>query len=399
MKIKTYASTVSGVVKAITSKSYAHRAMICNYYATGKTSIDGVLPSADVRATEACLCAIKNGGVLDAGESGSTLRFLIPVVSAIGGDYTFKLHGKLKDRPNEELFSVLKSHGVKACQTGDLIKISGKLTSGEFLIRGDISSQYITGLMLALPLIKGDSVIVPTTPLVSTPYIDITIDVLKDYGVNVVKKDGKFFIKGEQTFKGNSQVEGDWSNAGFFLVAGAIAGEVTVTGLNKNSKQGDKVIVEVIKSAGATIALTDNAVTVKSARLNPFTFDAEDCPDIVPICAVLGACANGVSTIKNISRLKIKESDRVLSTITLLKALGVDATSDGVDMQIFGNGGNFSGGTVSSFNDHRIAMAGAIAGLKCKNPLIIDGAEAVNKSYPTFFEDYLSCGGKEDDNF
>lgn len=395
MIAKIYNAKANGKVKAITSKSYAHRLMICEYLAYGEVKSSAIL-SDDILATTKCLSAIKSGAILDAGESGSTLRFLIPVVSALGGEYTFLTHGKLASRPNDELFSALEKHGVNAYRDGDKIKVSGKLTAGEYRLRGDISSQYITGLLLSLPLLDGDSVIVPTTPLVSTPYIEITLEVLKDFGVKIDFKDGKFYIKGNQKFDGKSKIEGDWSNAGFFLTAGAISGEVTVSGLNLNSKQGDKIIVDLIQRAGAKVTVLGDTVTVKKSALNAITFSAEDCPDVVPIASVLCACADGVSVIKDISRLKIKESDRVFSVIELLKTLGVTAKEKENSLLIYGNGGDFSGGTVSSFNDHRIVMASAIAGFLCKEPLIITDAQAVNKSYPTFFEDYILCGGKAD---
>ena len=395
MIAKIYNSKVSGKVKAITSKSYAHRLMICEYLAYGKV-LSSALNSDDILATKRCLDAIKKGEILDAAESGSTLRFLIPVVSALGGEYTFATHGKLASRPNDELFSVLSSHGVSAYLDGTKIKVLGKLTAGEYRLRGDISSQYITGLLLSLPLLDGDSVIIPTTPLVSTPYIDITIEVLKDFGIDIKVEDGKFYVKGNQVFNGKSKIEGDWSNAGFFLTAGAIAGKVTVSNLNLNSKQGDKIIVDLIKKAGALVTVSKDEVTVQSTNLKPITFSAEDCPDVVPIASVLCAFAGGVSVINDIARLKIKESDRVFSVISMLKTLGVKAEEKDNALFIYGNGGKFSGGTVSSFNDHRIVMASAIAGLLCAEPLVITGAEAVNKSYPTFFDDYSLCGGKVD---
>ena len=372
--------------------------MICHYLATGLVDTFGVTQSADVLATKRCLFALKNGGALDAGESGSTLRFFIPLVLAIGGNYTFVGHGKLMQRPNDELFSVLSKHGASFSKVGDTLNLSGKLTAGEYSIRGDISSQYITGLMLALPLLNGDSVISLTTKIASRPYIDITLEVLKNFGIQITESGNKFIIKGNQKFTpAKADIEGDWSNAAFFLVGGAIGGDITVSGLNLSSLQGDKEICDILKSAGASVEVFADKVRVKKSDLKAFTFNADNCPDLVPIASILAGEANGQSVIKNISRLKIKESDRVESTVKMLLAFGVSAYEKDDNLYINGVNGQFSGGTVSSFNDHRIAMATAIGGIIAKNTVIIDGAEAVDKSYPDFYKDYEKIGGKVND--
>lgn len=395
---KIFPSKLNGEVLAITSKSFAHRAMICHYLATGKVDSLGATESADVLATKRCLFALKNGGILDAGESGSTLRFFIPLVSAIGGKFTFVGHGKLMQRPNDELFSVLSSHGISFEKSGDTLTVTGKLTAGEFSIRGDISSQYITGLMFALPLLNGDSVINLTTSIASRPYVDITLEVLKNFGIEIVEIENKFIIKGNQKFRSiNAVVEGDWSNSAFFLVGGAISGCVTVGGLNLSSLQGDKVIVDVLKSAGAKVELNGDKVTVFKSSLSAFSFNADDCPDLVPIASILAGASKGQSVIKNVKRLKIKESNRIESTINMLSAFGVTAFEQDDNLYVNGTNGQFSGGTVSSFNDHRIAMSTAIGALIASNTVVIDGANAVDKSYPDFYKDYSLLGGKVDD--
>jgi 3-phosphoshikimate 1-carboxyvinyltransferase len=252
--------------------------------------------------------------------------------------------------------------------------------------------------MMALPLLDGDSVISLTTEIASKPYIDITLQVLKNFGITITESGNKFIIKGGQKFIPNkADVEGDWSNASFFLVGGAIGGDVTVSGLNLSSLQGDKVIVDILKSANANVEIFADKVRVKKSDLTAFTFNADNCPDLVPIASILAGASKGQSVITNISRLKIKESDRVESTIKMLSAFGVSAFERDDNLYINGTNGQFLGGTVSSFNDHRIAMSAAIGGLIAKNTVIIDGAEAVNKSYPDFYNNYVILGGKVND--
>ncbi len=386
-------SRLTGEISAIPSKSYAHRIAICNFLAGNKPD-SGCLnfSSKDIAVTEKCLTDIMNGKrVLDCGESGSTLRFLLPLCGALGGDYEFIGHGKLMDRPTDELFFVMNEHGVKT-EKKDTIKISGKLQSGKYKIRGDISSQYVSGLLLALPTLKGDSEIELITPLSSAPYVHITLEVLKNFGIEIEEIESGYKIKGEKKYLGKCSPEGDWSNSAFFLVAGAVNGDITVTGLNTESVQGDRVIVDVLKSAGADITVKENYVRVRKSELKSFTFDANDCPDLVPITAVLGALSNGKTVIKNIERLKIKESDRIVSTLNMLSAFNIKAESDGKSLTVYG--GKIKAGKVDSYNDHRIVMASAILCSVAEGESTIFGAEAVNKSYPTFFTDLKKLGGK-----
>ena len=394
MNVRLSNARVEGEIKAIPSKSYAHRISICNFLAGQNPSADcGEFSSKDIAATEGCLNALINGkNTLDCGESGSTLRFLIPLVASIGGEYELVGQGRLMDRPNEELFSVLQKHGVSAVKT-DKIRISGKLSWGEYQIRGDISSQYITGLLMALPLLEEDSKIVLSTPLYSAPYVDITLEVLQKYGVKIDKTPYGFYVYGGQKFSGKIIPEGDWSNAAFFLVAACAVGKsITVSGLNKNSVQGDRRIVDVLKAAGADISWQGDKLVVNKSSLNGFCFDANDCPDLVPIAAVLAAYANGKTVIKNIQRLKIKESDRVQTTIDMLGAFNIKAESDGQDLTVYG--GKVLGGKTNSYNDHRIAMSAAVLALGADGESEIIDAGAVAKSYPNFFEHYNRLGGK-----
>jgi 3-phosphoshikimate 1-carboxyvinyltransferase len=388
-------SKLSGIVNAIPSKSFAHRALICNFLGGNKGKIQGLYPSVDINATKNCIDAMTSDEkvkILDCEESGSTLRFLLSVAGAVGGEFVFLGKGKLMERPIEELSSVLSNHGVSIEKT-DKIFLKGKLTSGKYAIRGDISSQYITGLLMALPILDGDSEIVLTTPLASTPYVDITLSVLNEYGVKIEKTENGFFIKGNQKYLSiDYTVEGDWSNAGYFLVASAINGDVKVGGLNEKSVQGDKEILSVIEKAGLKVEYDGDYYFVKKGEIKPFKFSAKECPDIVPATAVLGAFANGISEITDIARLKIKESDRVKSIITMLNSFGIFAEEK--DDALYIHGGTIKSGKVDSFNDHRIVMASAILSAYARETSEINSAEAVNKSYPTFFEDFEKLNGE-----
>ncbi len=392
MTVNVRNSFVNGEIDAIPSKSYVHRILICRYLSGEKIEL-GDFKSEDMVATLNCLNALSNGeSVLDCGESGSTLRFMLPLAGVIGGEYEFVGRGKLMKRPNDALFSAFFDNGVQASQT-ESIKIKGKLSAGEYRIRGDISSQYISGLLMALPTLDGDSKIILTTELVSAPYIEITLEVLKNFGIKIVKTDYGYFVKGKQKYQNNGlEPEGDWSNVAFFLALGAINGNVTLRGLREDSVQADRYIRTVLRLAGADIVWSGGKLTVKKSKLKAFTFDAEQCPDIVPISAVIASYADGTSVIKNVERLKIKESDRIESTIATLKAFGIFAEYIGKDLVV--HGGKPRGGTVDSFNDHRIVMASAVMASGAVGDSFITGAEAVNKSYPTFFEDFARLGGK-----
>ena len=390
-------SCAKGVINAIPSKTYAHRVLICDFLAGNeiRSEFNG-FTSKDILATANCLNDIRKGiTTLNVGESGSTLRFFLPLLSALGGNFTLNGQGRLMQRPNEELINALELHGMKI-SSGDSITLTGKLTSGKFYIKGDISSQYVTGLLMALPLLDGNSEIILTTPLSSKAYVDITLQVLESYGIKIDKTENGYMVYGNQTFKGDYVVEGDWSNMAFFLSLGAISDSITVKGLNLDSLQGDKKILQVIKDLGARVEVGQGGIVVSKGELNGFTVDADDCPDLVPIMAVLGAFAQGKTTINQVQRLKIKESDRILSTLEMLKAFGINAESDGQKIEIYG--GKPTGGVVSSYNDHRIVMASAVMGLVASGKTTILDSGAVAKSYPTFFNDYLAVGGKVSEN-
>lgn len=393
---------LGGTIKAISSKSQAHRYLICAALADGESIIHCSERSADIDATVRCLCALgakieyidnhftvqpicsPQFAVLDCGESGSTLRFLIPVVAALGCGADFRLHGRLAERPLSPLQELLEERGIVFTRPQkDILHVEGKLQAGQFPIAGNVSSQFISGLLFAMPLMGGRSEIMLTSPLESAPYVDLTLAALRCFGVE---------IHGLSNFASSSYrasdvtVEGDWSNAAFWLCAGAISHPVTLTGIDLHSAQGDRKIVEVLERFGAGVEKHAFSVSVFPLPMRGIDLDASDIPDLVPPIALLAACAEGTTRIYGAKRLKIKESDRLQSVSAALNALGgkVTVTEDGLIIE----GTGLTGGTVDSKNDHRIAMLAAIASSVCKNPVTIHGANAVAKSYPRFWEDF-----------
>ena len=389
-------SILKGEIEIPPSKSAAHRALICSYLAGGG-KVEGIIDSADMKATQGALRALDKGNeIIDCIESGSTLRFIIPIAAALGKSVSFTGSGRLPERPIGEYISLLESHGVNCKSNGFLpLEISGKLKAGCFEIRGDISSQYITGLLLALPLLGEKSEIILTTPLQSKPYVDMTIKVLNDFGIMIEETENGYIIPENQQFKARDYcVEGDWSQAAFFLAAGAIGGSVEVLNLDMNSPQGDKKIVEILKSFGVEIEIRESSVRAEKSELHGAEIDASDIPDMVPALSVVAANAKGKTVIRNIQRLRIKESDRVMSIISNLNRAGVKASA--TESEIIIEGSEIKGAELEGFNDHRIVMAFSILALNAKGKTLISDAQSINKSYPAFFEDYNSLGGKAD---
>lgn len=395
--VKIENSILNGTVTAPPSKSAAHRALICSFLA-GDGSVSPIINSKDMQATTGVIDALKRGdSTLNCIESGSTLRFMIPVAASLGKSVTFTGEGRLPERPVGEYLEILPKHNVKVESNGFLpLSISGKLTNGTYETAGDVSSQYITGLLLALANVDGDSAVILTTKLQSKPYVDMTVKVMADYGVDVKETEFGYLIHGNQQFKKlDYTVEGDWSQAAFFLVAGAIGGDIAVNGLDMNSTQGDKEIVNVIRNFGGNITVDDNEIRCFGGELKGTEIDASDIPDLVPIIAVLAAFAKGKTVIKGAERLRYKESDRIESVVQNLKLLGaqVQETTDGM---IINGGKKLNSAKLKGFNDHRIVMAFSVAGLYIDGAVEIDDAESINKSYPSFFEDYNRLGGKAD---
>lgn len=409
--------TPSGRVSAPPSKSDVHRAIICAALSGGKCTISPVALSNDIKATIGCIEAlgavtsIKDGvltvdgtelfkhktALLDCGESGSTLRFFIPVAALGGVDAKFVGKGRLPQRPIGIFTDILPQKGVYCNTEGGLpLSISGKLQSGKFEVPGNVSSQFITGLLFALPLLKDDSDIVLTSPVESAGYINMTIRTMSKFGVEVQKTDFGWHINGGQRYiPHNYTTDGDWSQAAFFMVSGAINGEVTVENVNQSSAQGDKQIVKLLEQFGAKVIQTDVSVTVKSQHLHSITIDASQIPDLVPVLAVCASFAEGITRITNAQRLRIKESDRLKTTAELINSLGgnVKELEDGLEITGISK---LSGGSADGFNDHRIVMSAATCAAGLDGEILCTDALSINKSYPEFFNDYNSIGGKAD---
>lgn len=406
---------VRGSIRVPSSKSIGHRAVICAGLAHGKSLISSVSPSKDINATINGLkqmgvscqytgkdLSVENRGtgtdnpLIDCKESGSTLRFLIPIAIILSGGAVFTGCGRLGERPLEVYRNLFTSMGIswEQAPSGFPLTVKGSLKSGEYEIDGSISSQFITGLMFALPLLDGTSVIRIKNTLESRPYIDLTMDTLKKFGINIINNSYReFIIPGRQHYSPrNYSVECDYSQAAFFLAAGSLSGSVDVCGLNKTSLQGDSVIVDILSHMGAELAWKDTTLHASRSPLTGTTIDASQCPDLVPILAVIGSLSQGTTSIINAGRLRLKESDRLSAMTKELKKLGahIEELTDGL---IIHGKPQLSGGVVSSWNDHRVAMSLGIAALSCSCPVTITDAQCVDKSYPLFWEDLKRIGG------
>lgn len=403
---------LAGSIDAIASKSDAHRLLILAALSKGETSLTMERRSEDIDATISCLIALgaeitilpegvlvrgieqaADYPLLDCKESGSTFRFLLPVACALSERVRFTGRGRLPERPIGELMREMQSHGVSFSAERLPFETRGLLTGGAFSLPGNVSSQYLTGLLLALPQLNEDSTILLTTRLESAAYVDITLDALARFGVRVGTQGEQYTVFGGRVISspGELDVDGDWSNAAFFLAAGALGNPVTVKGLRLDSPQGDRAILDALRRFGAGVEATVDSVTVSPAQLVGCTIDVGETPDLLPVLAVLGACAAGKTHLVNAARLRLKESDRLASVSAMIRDLGglVEEHADALVI----TGTKLSGGTVDSCRDHRIAMSAAIASIRCKREVAILGAEAVNKSYPAFYQDFHQLGG------
>lgn len=387
--------TLRGTLEAPPSKSHAHRLMTAVALA-GKKNSESLCTSEDTRATFRCLNELHDGGILDCGESGTTLRFLLPVASALGINAEFIGHGRLPERPMSALNNALRENGAVISADNLPIKVSGQLHPGVFRVPGNISSQFISGLLFALPLLDGDSEIVIEGKRESVGYIDMTLDTLRSFSINIEETQSGYKIKGPQKYiePDSPRVQGDWSNAAFFLCAGALGGETDITGLSPDSRQSDRAIVNILKDFGADVNCGD-MISVRRNGLRGIKIDISQCPDLFPTIAATACAALGDTIFTNAARLRIKESDRIEAVEKMINSLGGFAESTEDSLTVHGTG-TLPGGEVDSFNDHRIVMAAAVAACICENPVIIHDAQAVNKSYPNFFEDYRKLGGKAD---
>jgi 3-phosphoshikimate 1-carboxyvinyltransferase len=406
MKATIYPTPLSGDIPAIASKSQAHRLLICAALADKPTAIACPTLSADITATADCLRALGAGityadgvfsvtpireapktATIDCGESGSTLRFLLPVVCALGVKTTIVLHGRLPERPLSPLWEELARHGaVLSRPTPDTIAVSGVLTGGDYTLAANVSSQFISGLLFALPRLGTESRIHLTGTLESGAYLDMTVGALARFGVKAPLQNMVYTLPAGQRYvsPGTVSVEGDWSNGAFWVVADRIlGGTLNITGLDPHSPQGDRAVEPISLRIAAGSAVVD----------------CREIPDLVPVLSVLAAVSPGQTRFINAQRLRIKESDRLKTTSSLLENLGatVEELPDGL---VVTGKAHLHGGTVDSANDHRIAMSAAIAALACDEPVVVLDAQAVNKSYPAFWTDYQRLGGRvvlEDD--
>ena len=398
MDVSINPAPLSGSIAAIPSKSAAHRALICAALSDRETELFCPSLSRDIEATASCLASLgadiryENGtfyvkpiekvnenAALNCGESGSTLRFLLPVVCALGFGARLKMEGRLAERPLSPLWEELIAHGAELSKPeNDIIAVSGKLSPGTYKIRADVSSQFISGLLFALPILGGESRIELEGNIESAGYIRMTSDMQKNFGLHIPFDGRCFDIPAESAYKapGKLSVEGDWSNAAFWLVAGEISDGIEVAGLDENSAQGDRAVRDIIKLI----------------RQGNATVDCKDVPDLVPVLSVLAALTPGETSFVNASRLRIKESDRLTAVCKMLHALGGDCTELEDGLVIHGRD-KLTGGCVDGMNDHRIVMSAAVAAAACEKPVTILGAQAAEKSYPAFFEDYKKLGG------
>ena len=409
MNVTVNPSVPMGEIRAISSKSAAHRMLICAAFASSDSVIRCENINKDIEATADCLRALGadiryenpyfkvtpiqspvSGAVLPCGESGSTLRFLLPVVCALGVEASFVLEGRLPERPLSPLYGELVSHGAVLSPEGsNPLYVSGCLDGREYRIRGDVSSQFISGLLFALTLSGKGGKLIVEGKTESEPYIDMTTNALALFGACPQKTDYGYFVPANARLTpSQKQVEGDWSNAAFPLCMGAIGGgEVTVSGLDVNSRQGDRAVVDILRNFGAEVTVNEDKVTVKDCgRLCGIHIDATQIPDLVPVLATVAAVARGQTVITGASRLRIKESDRLMTTKQMLTALGADVTQTDDGLVICGKE-RLRGGTVDGFNDHRIALSAAVAAVACDCPVTVRGAECVAKSYPDFWSD------------
>ncbi|MBR3144322.1 MAG: 3-phosphoshikimate 1-carboxyvinyltransferase [Clostridia bacterium] len=401
-----------GEVILPSSKSAAHRALICAALTKGENKVVVKGISKDILATASCLNAlfnnvkevedgflisspvkiIKNTVELFCGESGTTLRLILPLVGVFGIKAVFCLEGRLQERPIDDLASILVLHGMSIIKEGNKIKVGGKLSGGEYQIKGDISSQYISALLFSLPLIEGENTLKIIGDIKSKSYIEMTKEALSLSGVDYKQKENVYRINGkcEYSFPAVFTVEADWSAASAFAFMGAVSKSgVTLKGLSLNSGQGDKKIIDILEKMGAIVSAEDNDITIKSGKLAPVKLNADEIIDAVPTLAAFLSGVKGKSEITGCKRLKYKESNRLLSTTSMLKHLGADITS--TDDTIFINGKEeITGGKTTVFSDHRIAFAAAVAALFSKEDVLIDDAECVKKSYVDFWKDFES---------
>ena len=404
MDLIIHPKKLHGSITPPPSKSQGHRLIIGAALGEGSCNIDNIAFSQDIMATIGAMAqlgakfetdtpnAVRVHGMggkfdgalpqIDCGESGSTLRFLIPIALAAANGGVFTGRGRLMERPQKPYFDLFAEKDIGYTLENGVLTVEGTLPAGEYALRGDVSSQFFTGLLYALPLLDGDSLIRSTTALESRSYIDMTLDALEKCGIEIADEGDCFRVKGGQSYKlTDCAVEADWSQAGFYYAALGVGNDIEITGMNPYSVQGDMKIVPYY---------------LKMLQEGDVTLDVSDCPDLVPPLAAQAALrgAGNTTYITNAARLRIKESDRLTAVTAVLNALGAEIEELPDGLVIHGKDGLAGGVTVDSFNDHRIAMMTAVAATRCAAPVKLLGADCVKKSYPNFWEDYEKLGGE-----
>lgn len=420
MDIRIIPRALAGTVQAPSSKSMTHRELICAALAAGESVVDNVSPSKDIEATIRCMAALgarieetasaypgrrayrtagglakRDGPVTCAcGESGSTLRFLIPIGLYSGNCCVFTGEGRLGERPLAPYFRLFDEKGIGyAAADGLPLTAEGTLAPGRYVLPGDVSSQFFSGLLFVLPLLPGDSELRAATPVESESYIGMTVDAMARHGVRVDRTEAGWRIPGGQRYRpGRFAVEGDWSQGAFWLAAGLLGEDIAVTGLPASSPQGDRAIADILRRMGGALADKPDGLAASAADTHGTVIDAEDCPDLVPVLTALAAVSRGRTEIVHAARVRLKECDRLHAMASELTKLGarIEEQPDGL---VVDGVEELSGGVVDGWNDHRVAMALAAVSARCTGPLTITGAECVAKSYPAFWRDFRSLGG------
>lgn len=416
MAVQITPHQLKGSVSVPPSKSMAHRAIICASLARGKSTITNIEYSQDIKATISAMKALgtmifeyddyleidgtttflKNQCEIDCCESGSTLRFMVPISIVCEANIHFFGEGRLGKRPLDVYYDIFEKQGISYLYKENCLDlyVRGRLHGGEFEIPGNVSSQFISGLLFALPLMDEGSVIKITSPLESKGYIDLTLQMLNQYGIQIINHDyQELIIPGNQHYyPHNYRVEADFSQAAFYLVAGAFHNDVILKDLNLESYQGDKEAIAILERMGCELIKKEDGYQMISQQLVSTTIDGSQCPDIIPVIALACALTKGTSKIEHIGRLRIKECDRLHATVEVIQQLGGQA-QEFDDSMIIEGVEQLRGGCVSSYNDHRMAMMEAIASTVCQDKVIIDKKDCVKKSYPSFWEHFQMLGG------
>lgn len=412
---------LQGVAAAPASKSEAHRRMICAGLTHGTTVLTGFMDSDDAAATARCLKALgasihQEGDalsltgyaektarlpVLDCGESGSTLRFFVPIALAMAGGGVFRMHGRLSQRPMDVYRDLFVPRGVRwhmgiGCDGAAELTVRGVLEAGHYVLPGNVSSQFVSGLMFALPLLKEDSTLTVVPPVESSGYIRMTLEALAQSGV-IMQETAPFTwnIPGDQAYHApNGCLSGDYSQAAVLLCAGALGHDVTVTRLARETTQGDRAVLAHLQALGASVSETEEGITVQGGHLHGAELDMCNCPDVAPIVALVCQMAEGRSILRGCGRLRLKECDRLAATVETLTLLGGQARAEGDSIIIDGVKQLRGGVTLPDYHDHRMVMLGAIAATIAQAPVTVAGVEALNKSWPEFISVYRDLGGK-----